>query len=75
MSSDYDKAKTFIEKNIDSVREYRKEIAELQKQQENLYDHFLQKYGISQDQKPLVDYIWDALMNDFGFDEENSPTQ
>lgn len=30
MSSDYDKAKTFIEKNIDSVREYRKEIAELQ---------------------------------------------
>lgn len=72
MSSQFENAKEFLKKHKDAVREYTKEINELQNRQDALYEDFLQKHGVDPKQKPLVDYIWDALFN--GFDISDSKT-
>lgn len=73
MSPQFESAKEFLNKHKDAVQEYAKEIAELQKRQDALYEDFLQKHGVDPKQKPLVDYIWDALFNDFDISNSKSP--
>lgn len=69
MSDSYNQAIEFLKKNNKLVDEYKKEIQKLGIRQENLFNDLLKKLKVDSNQKPLVDYIWDAAFNDWNYND------